>query len=1503
MNCPSCAVEVQPGARFCPSCGTPQSRFCEGCGATVSSSARFCEACGAALASSLPSPVAVPRVDSAPAPESAPIAPPPPPPSSARAPPAVEFGAGRYQVQQFLGEGGRKRVYQAYDSALHREVAIATIKTEGLDEAALERVRREARAMARLGDHPHVVPIHDIGDEDGRPFIVSQYMSGGSVEDLLDKAENRRLPIAEAIRLAEEVCQALEHAHARGIIHRDLKPANVWLTEDGAAKLGDFGLATAADTTRLTTEGMVVGTVAYMAPEQALGRGVDVRADLYALGALLYECLTGRPPFVGADAVAIISQQLNSIPMAPFWHNPDVPRELGTLVMELLAKTPDERPGTAHDVRRRLLEIAAAPPGPPQPPAGDPGRRSARLDRQARLVGRSAELASLKAAVESSVRGRGSLVLVVGEAGMGKSRLVEEATVYARLRGAEVLVGHCYETEAARPYLPFVEAIRSYVTTQTTEVLRRELSGGASDVAKLVSEIRTRLPEVPPPPARSDEEERYRLFESVSSFLTNATHAHPIVLVLDDLHFADVPTLRLLQHLTRHLDGSGLLVVGIYEEGPLTGRHPLAQVLAELRREHRYESVVLRPLSREQTGEVLAAFAEDKLEMAPGVIDAIHRHTEGNPFFLEEILRHLIETGAISSVAGSWVVERGAVEALSVPRGVRDLLENRLSRLSDRCREVLTLASVLGRQFDFTSLGHMAEMDEDALLDVVEEALEAQVLTEKRGQSGEDAVYTFAKAALRLTLYDELSRPRQRRLHLRAAQALEAVHADHLGPHLGSVAAHYRELGEGEAARAFDYSVRAGEAALAVFAYEEAVEHWEAALRVAGKGRSAEADGMEKRAQLLLRLGDLKYTTGLDYRGGVSALERALRLYEQLGDTQRVAQTHSRLGRHLATGTSPLTTDIPRALDHYRRAEAVLVDDGAEGAALGYVWAGIALASIWGMRTDEGLQTSEQAMKLAERIGNERLWATAAAHRGHHLIAHGSTDEGMRLVEQAWEAADRLHHVVAAFSATWIASVWTFRLHDPTETQRWCRRELATPRQSLGSREILLDFLARAHVQAGEPDEARRLRQQAGRARFSVPYQAHIDGDWEQAASLWGRQCDLARKTGNRWAGSVGGHWLAVVKRHQGDVAGAESLLRATVATALDSGNVPSELAGIAELALLLADAGRPDEADASLQRSREILSGDGTWRGAVGTAGLAEAATLAARGRLDEAGLRFAEAIEIFQRFSLPWDEAEAWHRWGRARLDDGDRIGAVKPLGQAVDLYQRYGAGQPWIERAVADKLLAQGIAGGDPAASIDIVAAAALDDQRIDLTQHAAPDGTVTLLFSDIEGSTLSNERLGDRRWLELLHVHNRIVRDEVAAHDGFEVKSQGDGFMIAFSSARRALECAIGLQRALREHTAKHPAETLQVRVGLHTGEVVKEGDDFFGKNVAMAARVAGAAGGGEILVSSLVKELADTGDIEFGAVREVELKGFSGTRRLHEVIWDSPPAAAVISSVE
>ena len=209
--------------------------------------------------------------------------------------------------------------------------------------------------------------------------------------------------------------------------------------------------------------------------------------------------------------------------------------------------------------------------------------------------------------------------------------------------------------------------------------------------------------------------------------------------------------------------------------------------------------------------------------------------------------------------------------------------------------------------------------------------------------------------------------------------------------------------------------------------------------------------------------------------------------------------------------------------------------------------------------------------------------------------------------------------------------------------------------------------------------------------------------------------------------------------------------------------------------------------------------------------------------------------------------------------------------------------------VERALALKLQAQGIDTTSPQTSIDAVAASVYVDKP-DLRSHAAPDGTVTILFSDIEGSTAITERLGDQRWLEVLREHNAIIRKRVQAHEGFEVKSEGDGFMLAFGSARKALECAVDIQLAFAERN-QSADEPIRVRIGLHTGEAIKEADDFFGKNVILAARIAGQAQGGEILVSSLLKELTESGgDIAFGDGREVELKGLAGTHQVHQIQW-------------
>ncbi len=213
---------------------------------------------------------------------------------------------GRYQVRKILGEGGKKRVYLAHDSKLDRDIAFALIKTEGLNAEGEARIRREAQAIGKLGDHPNIVPVYDIGEEAGQRSLISQLMSGGDVERLIEQASDHRVPLETALRISDQVSQALEYAHAKGIVHHDLKPGNVWLTADGTAKLGDFGLAVALGRSRLTQVGMMVGTVHYMPPEQAIGGEVTLLSDLYSLGAMPNEMTCGRPPFVGDESVAII---------------------------------------------------------------------------------------------------------------------------------------------------------------------------------------------------------------------------------------------------------------------------------------------------------------------------------------------------------------------------------------------------------------------------------------------------------------------------------------------------------------------------------------------------------------------------------------------------------------------------------------------------------------------------------------------------------------------------------------------------------------------------------------------------------------------------------------------------------------------------------------------------------------------------------------------------------------------------------------------------------------------------------------------------------------------------------------------------------------------------------------------------------------------------------------------------------------------------------------------
>ena len=430
-----------------------------------------------------------------------------PPPVLSASPAAStpeSFANGRYAVKRFLGEGGKKRVYLVHDTLLDRDVAFSLIKTEGWTRSASSASCARRRLMGRLGGHPHIVTLFDIGEEDGQPYLVSELMGGGDVEGLIEKAPEHRLPLEDTLRIADEVCQALEYAHGHGIVHRDLKPGNVWLTQEGTAKLGDFGLAVAIDKTRLTVAGMIVGTVAYMPPGAGLGQ--DSRCPLRPLLARRDALRDGHRPAAlpgrrpGRDHQPARQHAAGR----PLLAHPALPKPLEALILRLLEKDPAQRPPSAAAVREELAAIQRQRSPRPAASSVAPEELANPLDRLAGgvFVGRERELETLRAALDGALSGRGQVVLLAGEPGIGKTRLAEELATYAALRGLPGALGPLLRVGGrARPTGPGCKSLRAYVHDRDPQQLRSELGSGAAEIAQVVSEIRERLPELPDPAA------------------------------------------------------------------------------------------------------------------------------------------------------------------------------------------------------------------------------------------------------------------------------------------------------------------------------------------------------------------------------------------------------------------------------------------------------------------------------------------------------------------------------------------------------------------------------------------------------------------------------------------------------------------------------------------------------------------------------------------------------------------------------------------------------------------------------------------------------------------------------------------------------------------------------------------------------------------------------------------------------------------------------------------
>ena len=757
----------------------------------------------------------------------------------------------RYRIDAEIGRGGMAIVYRARDTLLDRPVAVkvmsqaATLGTEGR-----ARLLHEAQSAARL-NHPNIVSVHDAGEVDGSPFIVMELVEGQSLHHRPPES------LDDIIAITRQVCAALEHAHAHDLVHRDLKPENVLLAADGTAKLSDFGLARSV-ASRLTSEGTIIGSVFYLAPELALGQDFDGRADLYALGVMLYELTSGRLPFTAEDPLAVISQHLHAPVVSPRAKNPDIPPALDALIVRLLSKAPGDRPASAAEVLRILA----------QPELLDkeaiPAEELSVLERieRGRIVGRKREMLEARALWNRTLSGQGQVLLISGEPGIGKTRLVREFVTQIQVSGGRALVGTSY-AEGGIPYAPFRQMLREVLRNGPED--RFDLPDFVlADLLALAPELRPRYPEVPENRPLEPQAEQQRLFQNLVIFYIELSERAPLLLVLEDAHWADSGTLFLLRHLARHTRRDRLMIVATYREVELDEARSLHEVLLDLNREGLATRLKLPRLSREETGELLAAlFAK---EVSAEFLNGIYSETEGNPFFVEEVCKALVESGKLYYEEGHW--HRPSMAELGIPQSVRVAIQSRVRKLPADSQDTLHLAAVLGREFDFDTLAEASELDEDTLIDALENAERAQLIEEVSAEGG--GSFAFLHRLIPKTLVESLRTLQRRRLHRRAAAAIETLLPDNLE----ALAYHYHQAGNVE--KGTEYLLKAGDRARALYASHEAIDHYQRALEfLKGQGE------YERTARTLMKLG-LVYTAAFEPDKAREAYEEAFTLWEPL---------------------------------------------------------------------------------------------------------------------------------------------------------------------------------------------------------------------------------------------------------------------------------------------------------------------------------------------------------------------------------------------------------------------------------------------------------------------------------------------------------------------------------------------------------------------------------------------------------------------------------------------
>ncbi len=843
--------------------------------------------------------------------------------------------AERYRLECVKGQGGMGVVYRARDLLLQRDVAVKVLASPGLEQEGRQRLFNEARLAAAL-NHPNIVTIYDVSDVDGLPCIVMEYIEGSSLYERIP------LPLEDVPAIFMQICAALEHAHQHGLIHRDIKPENVLIDAGGNVRLMDFGLARSLSS-RLTLEGAISGTVFYLAPEMVLGGQVDQRADLYALGVMLYECVAGRLPFQADDPLAVISQHLHAPVVSPRAYNADLPPGLEDLILRLLEKSPERRPRSALEVSDALRGLQGAS----QPGEVKEMRLLERIQR-GRIFGRENELQRLKQAWEQSRQGQGQVILISGEPGIGKTRLLQEISTLVEVSGGQAHIGSGY-AESGAPYAPFASILQSLF--DRLENIPPDLPPVlVADLTAIAPGLQTRFPYSRPTPSLDARQDQLRMFDNAAYFLRMLCAQTPLLVAVDDLHWADGGTLSLFRHLARRLRSQALLLVGTYREVELDEARPLNQVLLDLNRERLAERIKLRRLDKDDTRRMLAALFNE--EITPEFLDGIYLETEGNPYFIEEVCKALVESGDLSFRDGRWV--RPSMRELHIPQSIQTAIQARVARLPQEVQSALELAALIGREFDYDLLLAASGKAENDLISALETAEDDQLIREV--EQSAKITFAFTHALIPQALRQGVRALRRRKLHLRLAEALQMLHPQDYE----ALAHHFSQAGE--MARALDYFILAGDRAAAVFASRDAEGYYRAALETAVEPAL--------RASLLLKLGQAQLNQS-QFTQAQETLRESIELFMQVGDLDQAAAAYALLGR------------LYWEIDQDRRGLEVLerglerVSGAGDGSGMASLLNALGSMRYFTLQIDTVLDPLQKALEMAERIGDVRVQVEA----------------------------------------------------------------------------------------------------------------------------------------------------------------------------------------------------------------------------------------------------------------------------------------------------------------------------------------------------------------------------------------------------------------------------------------------------------------------------------------------------------------------------------------------